>query len=100
MLAGSKLAHFNFVGDSIIGENVNFEAGSIVANYRNERQDKHITICRGVEVLKTGVEKFGAVLGDHVRIGSNAVVAPGAILDRNINVPRLALIDQSEPIEN
>src|SRR5262245_49094834 len=33
VFAGSKLAHFNFVGDSILGEDVNMEAGSIVANY-------------------------------------------------------------------
>jgi bifunctional N-acetylglucosamine-1-phosphate-uridyltransferase/glucosamine-1-phosphate-acetyltransferase GlmU-like protein len=36
LFAGSKLAHFNFVGDSILGNDVNLEAGSIVANHRNE----------------------------------------------------------------
>ena len=41
---GSKLAHLNFVGDSILGEGVNCEAGSIVANYRNEREDNRIGI--------------------------------------------------------
>jgi UDP-N-acetylglucosamine diphosphorylase / glucose-1-phosphate thymidylyltransferase / UDP-N-acetylgalactosamine diphosphorylase / glucosamine-1-phosphate N-acetyltransferase / galactosamine-1-phosphate N-acetyltransferase len=34
---GTKLAHFNFVGDSILGTGVNLEAGSIICNYRNER---------------------------------------------------------------
>ena len=33
----SAIAHFNFVGNSLIGENVNFEAGSICANHYNER---------------------------------------------------------------
>jgi hypothetical protein len=37
VFSGTKLAHFNFVGDSVLGENVNLEAGSIVCNYRNER---------------------------------------------------------------
>ncbi len=36
----SAVAHFNFIGDSIIGENVNFEAGSITANHFNERENK------------------------------------------------------------
>ena len=32
IVTGSTLAHMNFVGDSVIGRDVNFEAGSIVAN--------------------------------------------------------------------
>ena len=41
---GSKLAHFNFVGDSIVGSDVNFEAGSVVCNYRNERPGKEVLV--------------------------------------------------------
>lgn len=33
VFAGTKLAHFNFVGDSVLGADVNLEAGSIVCNY-------------------------------------------------------------------
>jgi UDP-N-acetylglucosamine diphosphorylase / glucose-1-phosphate thymidylyltransferase / UDP-N-acetylgalactosamine diphosphorylase / glucosamine-1-phosphate N-acetyltransferase / galactosamine-1-phosphate N-acetyltransferase len=77
---GSKLAHFNFVGDSILGADVNLEAGSIICNYRNERQDKEILVRRGEELHKTGHQKFGAVVGDGTRIGANAVLAPGALL--------------------
>jgi hypothetical protein len=36
LLAGSKIAHLSFVGDSILGRAVNCEAGSVIANYRNE----------------------------------------------------------------
>lgn len=90
LFRGTKLAHFNFVGDSIVGEDVNFEAGSIVANYRNEMADKVIRI----GAINTGVTKFGALIGDHARIGANAVIAPGAIIARNEIVRRLALVDQ------
>jgi NDP-sugar pyrophosphorylase family protein len=90
LMRGTKLAHFNFVGDSIVGEDVNFEAGSIVANYRNEMADKRIRI----GAIDTGVDKFGALIGDHARIGCNAVIAPGAIIERRQIVRRLALIDQ------
>jgi NDP-sugar pyrophosphorylase family protein len=41
MFAGSKLAHMNFVGDSIIGADVNIEAGAVIANHRNERGSQH-----------------------------------------------------------
>lgn len=90
LMRGTKLAHFNFVGDSIVGEDVNLEAGSIVANYRNEMADKTIRI----GAIDTGVDKFGALIGDHARIGCNAVIAPGAIIARGHIVRRLELIDQ------
>jgi len=94
MFKGSKLAHLNFVGDSILGSAVNLEAGSIVANYRNELDDKLIRIRFGREVIDTGVEKFGALMGDGTRVGANAVVAPGAIFAPNARVGRLSLVDQ------
>ena len=94
MFAGSKLAHLNFVGDSVIGADVNIEAGAIVANYRNERSNKRIRFRWNYEEIDTGVDKFGAILGDHTRIGANAVIAPGALLKPDTIVPRLGLIDQ------
>jgi UDP-N-acetylglucosamine diphosphorylase / glucose-1-phosphate thymidylyltransferase / UDP-N-acetylgalactosamine diphosphorylase / glucosamine-1-phosphate N-acetyltransferase / galactosamine-1-phosphate N-acetyltransferase len=93
VFSGSKLAHFNFVGDSILGADVNFEAGSIVCNYRNERVDKEILVRDGSQLYRTGARKFGAVVGDHVRVGANAVVAPGALLKPGDVVRRAALRD-------
>ncbi|MGB3126077.1 MAG: LpxA family transferase [Pseudomonas sp.] len=77
---GSKLAHFNFVGDSVLGHGINLEAGSIVANYRNERVEKEIQVRVDGQLQRTGCDKFGALLGDQCRIGANAVLAPGAVL--------------------
>jgi len=94
MLASSKLAHFNFVGDSLIGENVNIEAGAIIANYRNEMDGANIRISHAQAVIETGVSKFGALIGDGCKIGANAVIAPGALLAPNTRVPRLGLVDQ------
>jgi NDP-sugar pyrophosphorylase family protein len=95
MFRGSKLAHLNFVGDSILGEGVNIEAGAMLANYRNELADKRIRIRQGETTIDTGVDKFGALVGDNTRIGANAVVAPGAIIEANSIVPRLGLVDMS-----
>jgi UDP-N-acetylglucosamine diphosphorylase / glucose-1-phosphate thymidylyltransferase / UDP-N-acetylgalactosamine diphosphorylase / glucosamine-1-phosphate N-acetyltransferase / galactosamine-1-phosphate N-acetyltransferase len=83
VFGGSSLAHFNFVGDSIIGADVNLEAGSIVCNHRNE----HVATAR--------MPKFGALIGDGSRIGANAVLAPGTLLAPHTIVPRLALVDQA-----
>lgn len=80
VFSGSKLAHFNFVGDSVLGSGVNLEAGSIVANYRNERADKEIRVRIDGQLHRTGCDKFGALLGDDSRVGANGVTAPGAII--------------------
>lgn len=95
VFSGTKLAHFNFVGDSILGRNVNLEAGAIIANFRNENGGEPIRIVRDGARLQTGVRKFGALVGDGSKIGANAVVAPGALIAMHTIVDRLALIDQS-----
>lgn len=96
VFAGTKLAHFNFVGDSLLGEDVNLEAGSIVCNYRNERSDKHIHVRIGNTLHRTPAQKFGAVIGDHGRVGANAVLAPGALLAPASVVRRAALRDDED----
>lgn len=90
----SRLAHFNFVGDSIIGSDVNIEAGAIIANFRNECPGESIVLSHGRERIETGMSKFGAVIGDGVRIGANAVIAPGALICPNTVIARLSLVDQ------
>lgn len=94
MFSGSKAAHLNFIGDSILGSGVNVEAGAMIANYRNELDDKRIRILFEGAPLDTGVDKFGALAGDDVKIGANAVIAPGAILRPGTRVARLSLVDQ------
>lgn len=90
---GTKLAHFNFVGDSVLGTGVNLEAGSIVCNYRNEREDKQVQVRIDGNLKATGCDKFGALIGDQSRIGANAVLAPGAVLKPGSIVRRGAVFD-------
>lgn len=90
----TAIAHFNYIGNSIIGRHVNFEAGSIAANHYNERVLKQISVLYEDQVIKTNSEKFGALVGDHSKIGANAVLSPGTILNRHTVVKRLELIEQ------
>jgi UDP-N-acetylglucosamine diphosphorylase / glucose-1-phosphate thymidylyltransferase / UDP-N-acetylgalactosamine diphosphorylase / glucosamine-1-phosphate N-acetyltransferase / galactosamine-1-phosphate N-acetyltransferase len=62
VFSGSKLAHFNFIGDTILGSDVNLEAGSIIANYRNERGEKRIKLRIATELYATGVKSLGRSL--------------------------------------
>lgn len=92
----SAIAHFNYIGNSIVGQNINFEAGSICANHFNERQDKRIFVRHNNQIIDTNTEKFGSLVGDNSKVGANAVLSPGTILDKNSIVKRLELIEQTK----
>jgi len=97
IMARSALAHFNFVGDSIIGADVNFEAGAVIANHFNERRadQREISVFVDGTRIETGVIKFGALVGDRCRVGANAVLSPGTLLRPGSVVARLSLVDQA-----
>ncbi|ASV31973.1 LbetaH domain-containing protein [Maribacter cobaltidurans] len=90
----TAVAHLNYIGNSIIGQNVNFEAGSIAANHYNERENKRIWVKYNNETIDTGVDKFGSLVGDDSKIGANAVLSPGTLLKKNSIVKRLELVNQ------
>jgi UDP-N-acetylglucosamine diphosphorylase / glucose-1-phosphate thymidylyltransferase / UDP-N-acetylgalactosamine diphosphorylase / glucosamine-1-phosphate N-acetyltransferase / galactosamine-1-phosphate N-acetyltransferase len=92
--AHTALAHFNFVGDSLLGSHVNLEAGSVLANHYNEREDKTIYVTINGKVIPIPTVKFGSLVGDHTRIGANAVLSPGTLLEPGAVVNRLELVQQ------
>lgn len=94
LLEDSAVAHFNFVGESIIGAEVNIEAGAVLANHYNEREDDTVYVMLKGKRISTGLHKFGSIVGDGCRIGANAVLSPGTLLPPNSIVKRLQLIEQ------
>lgn len=90
----SSLAHFNYIGNSLVGSDVNFEAGSVIANHHNDRIDKRIFVrIPDNGIFDTGETKFGALVGDRCKIGANAVLSPGTLLLPDTIVKRLTLIE-------
>ncbi len=73
-------AHFAYLGDSILGNNVNLGAGTICANLKL-RGDEVVVHCNGLR-FPTGYRKFGAILGDGAQTGCNSVTNPGTILGK------------------
>jgi len=94
MLENSTIAHFNFIGDTIIGHDVNIEAGAILANHYNEREDDTVFVHVDGKRISTGLHKFGSLVGDDSRIGANAVLSPGTLLPPKTIVKRLQLVEQ------
>lgn len=74
VFAGTKVPHFNYIGDSIIGSQCNFGAGTKVANLRHD----HGNI--SINGRSTGRRKFGAIIGDHVLFGINCSVNVGSVI--------------------
>ena len=72
ILHGTKIPHFNYIGDSVIGSGCNFGAGTKIANLRH---DSDIVRVGGI---MTGRKKFGAVIGDDVLFGINCSVNTGS----------------------
>ena len=81
LLPGAKAPHFNYVGDSILGKDVNLGAGTKLSNLRNDGGEVHVRL--NGERLPSGLRKFGAVLGEGVATGCNSVTNPGVVLGCN-----------------
>ncbi|MBQ6386567.1 MAG: UDP-N-acetylglucosamine pyrophosphorylase [Lachnospiraceae bacterium] len=69
--------HYNYVGDSILGFHAHMGAGSITSNIKADRTN---IIVKGDEEYVTGRRKIGAILGDWVEVGCNAVLNPGTVV--------------------
>ncbi len=76
----AEVAHFNYVGDSILGYKAHLGAGVILSNVRLDRRE--VTVSLPDSAMPTGLRKFGAIVGDHAEIGCNSVISPGSIIGR------------------
>ena len=77
VMSGTKIPHFNYIGDSVIGSNCNFGAGTKGANLRHDHAN--VRVC-GKDTRK---KKFGAVIGDSVQFGINCSINVGAVIGSN-----------------
>ncbi len=76
-IVGNKtsIGHLSYIGDSIIGEHVNFGAGTIAANLRHD--DKTIQSHVGKDLVDSGRRKLGTIIGDGVHTGVHSSIYPG-----------------------
>ena len=90
-LDDAKAGHFAYVGDSILGNQVNLGAGTKLANFRFMPGNVRIKTTDGH--LDSGLRKLGALLGDGVQTGCNSVTSPGTLMAKkamvmpNVTVP-------------
>lgn len=80
MLNHAKAGHFAYIGDSILGNEVNLGAGTKLANLKFENLTSSIDIKIEDKIYKTGLKKMGSILGDETETGCNSVMSPGTLL--------------------
>lgn len=78
LLPGAHAPHQNYVGDSILGRNVNLGAGTILSNVKNVGGEIVLTV--DGQTIPTGLRKLGAILGDGCKTGCNTVTNPGVLM--------------------
>ena len=91
LMEHTEAGHFNYIGDSIIGSHVNLGAGSKLANLQFRSADEKlngyiypINISLDSETIETGMGKLGAVIGDNVELGCNAILCPGTMIGKEV----------------
>lgn len=78
-----QVPHYNYVGDSVLGNYAHMGAGSICSNLKS---DGKAVVIHGDEDYVTGLRKIGAILADHADIGCGCVLNPGTVVGKNTSV--------------
>jgi NDP-sugar pyrophosphorylase family protein len=89
-LDGSKAPHFSYVGDSILGNDVNLGAGTKLSNLpvtSDVKVEKRLRPSIKIKmpdsrIVDTNLSKLGAILGDGVETGCNVVTNPGCLVGK------------------
>lgn len=92
---GSHIAHLSYVGDSIIGSNCNFGAGTITGNLRLDDQTVKASI--NDSVVSTGRRKIGVIMGDNVKTAINTFFMPGVIVGNNSAIGTGVIVSRNLP---
>jgi len=89
LMRHAQVPHYNYVGDSIVGNYAHMGAGSILSNLKSDGKN---IVLHGEEEHETGLRKIGAFLGDHADIGCGSVLNPGTVVGKNTQVYPLCML--------
>lgn len=78
-----QVPHYNYVGDSVLGNKAHMGAGSICSNLKS---DGKAVVIHGDTDYETGLRKIGGILADGADIGCGCVINPGTVIGKNTSV--------------
>jgi UDP-N-acetylglucosamine diphosphorylase/glucosamine-1-phosphate N-acetyltransferase len=90
LFGNSRVGRLSFVGDSVIGENVDIGSGTMTINENMDRTPVTVSV-RG-DTIDSGLAKLGAFIGDDVKVGAGNTLAAGTVLAPGTRVPHHATV--------
>ncbi|MBR3964862.1 MAG: UDP-N-acetylglucosamine pyrophosphorylase [Clostridia bacterium] len=78
-----QIPHYNYVGDSVLGNRAHTGAGTICSNLRSDGKP---VVIHGEEDYATGLRKVGGILADGADVGCGSVINPGTVIGKNTTV--------------
>ncbi len=84
-----QVPHYNYIGDSILGNRAHTGAGTICSNLKS---DGRAVVIHGERDYETGLRKIGAILADGADVGCGCVLNPGSVIGKNTSVYPLTAV--------
>lgn len=78
-----QVPHYNYIGDSVLGNHSHMGAGAICSNLKSDGSN---VVVRGDVSYDTGLRKMGAILADDADVGCGCVLNPGTVIGRGTSV--------------
>lgn len=78
-----QIPHYNYIGDSILGNKAHTGAGTICSNLKS---DGKAVVVHGDVDYETGLRKIGGILADGADVGCGSIINPGTIIGKNTSV--------------
>lgn len=89
LLNNVQVPHYNYVGDSVLGNGAHLGAGVICSNLKSDGKN---VVVHGTEKINTGLRKLGAILADGADVGCNCVLNPGTVVLKGTRVYPLTML--------
>ena len=86
----AQVPHYNYIGDSILVYRSHLGAGAKTSNLKSDKTN--ISVRAEDEIIDTEMKKFGAIVGDFVEVGCNAILNPGTVIGRNTTIYPLSMV--------
>lgn len=83
LLDNVQVPHYNYVGDSVLGNKAHMGAGTICSNLKTDGKP---VVIHGDTEYETGLRKIGGILGDGADIGCGCVLNPGTVIGKYTSV--------------
>ncbi len=98
LLSGVQVPHYNYVGDSVLGNHAHMGAGAVCSNLKAD--GKNVVVHAGDNHYETGLKKMGAVLGDNADVGCGCVLNPGTVVGCRTSVYPLTALRGVYPADS